>query len=125
MRGCEGAAAVEFALTVPVLLIALLGVIEIGRLMWTENALHYAVEEAARCMTLGTCGAGGPTGYAASTSGMTFASSDFSATSAACGNLVAATHTFLFLTTLVSIDQYYHGLLPTQITLTAQSCYPT
>ena len=121
LRRSDGMAAVEFALTVPVLLVSLLGVIEVGRLLWTENALHYAVEDAARCMALGTCGAGGPAGYAATAApGMTFPSSDFTATTVACGSQVTASHTFQFLTTLVNFDT----LLPGSMTLTAQSCHP-
>ena len=48
-RNCRGAAAVEAALCLPVLMVALLGVIDFGRALWAQNALHYSVEEAARC----------------------------------------------------------------------------
>jgi len=44
----HGSIAVEFAIAVPVLLTAMLGVIEIGRLFWTRHALEFAVEETAR-----------------------------------------------------------------------------
>lgn len=57
----RGATAVEFALIVTPLLLSLIGVFEFGRLMWTRNALHGVVAEAARCMGLlaPSCSAGG------------------------------------------------------------------
>lgn len=45
----EGAALVEAALVLPVLLMVLFGLVEYGRMAWTANALNYAVQEAARC----------------------------------------------------------------------------
>jgi Flp pilus assembly protein TadG len=45
----SGAALIESALVLPVLFAVLFGTIECGRLMWTQLALNYAVEEAARC----------------------------------------------------------------------------
>jgi Flp pilus assembly protein TadG len=48
-RHIAGVAAVEFALTVPVLILLLFGIIETGRALWAKNSLQYAVERAARC----------------------------------------------------------------------------
>jgi Flp pilus assembly protein TadG len=48
-RDRSGATLVEAALVFPVLFAVLFGAIECGRLMWTQLALDYAVEEAARC----------------------------------------------------------------------------
>lgn len=45
----SGATLIEAALVFPVLFAVLFGAIECGRLMWTQLALTYAVEEAARC----------------------------------------------------------------------------
>lgn len=118
LRERSGAVAVEFALTVPILLVALLGIIEFGRVLWAQNALHYAVEEAARCATidLTTCGNTSETQtYASTASGYTFATSIFTVTVATCGNQVSASYPFQFLTSLVSYN----------LTLTAQACYPT
>lgn len=47
-RRRDGATAVEFALTFPVLMVALMGVIELGRLGYTQTALHFAAQEATR-----------------------------------------------------------------------------
>ncbi|MBF0325439.1 TadE/TadG family type IV pilus assembly protein [Magnetospirillum moscoviense] len=44
----SGAAAIEFALVLPALLMMMLGVVEFGRALWTQGTLQYAVEEAAR-----------------------------------------------------------------------------
>lgn len=52
MRGLKkdarGAAAIETALTLPILLGALFGIFEIGRLIYTQAALNFAAEEATR-----------------------------------------------------------------------------
>jgi Flp pilus assembly protein TadG len=113
-----GAAAVEFAMTVPILLLAMMGIIEFGRVLWAQNALHFAVEEAARCATIDVtiCGNTGETQtYAATASGFTFPTSAFTVTNASCGNQVTASYAFQFLTSLFG----------TGPTLTAQACFPT
>src|SRR5690348_16032393 len=113
-----GAAAVEFAMTVPILLVAMLGLIEFGRVLWAQNALHFAVEEAARCATIDvtTCGNTNETKTFASTaSGFTFPTSAFTVTTETCGNQVVGSYAFQFLTSLFG----------TGPTLTAQACFPT
>lgn len=52
-RNAAGSAAVEFALTVPVLLLLLFGAVEYGRLLWVQNSIQYAAEQAARCAAMG------------------------------------------------------------------------
>lgn len=49
-RDCSGATAVEFAFIVGPLLLLLVGVIEVGRLMWTSHALDEVAIDAARCI---------------------------------------------------------------------------
>lgn len=51
-RSRGGAAAVETAFVLPLLLTMLLGTIEFGRLAWTRSALDFAVQEAARCRSV-------------------------------------------------------------------------
>jgi Flp pilus assembly protein TadG len=46
--GCRGAAAVEFAIVLPLLLLLLVGSVELGRVMWTYNTMLSGVEEGAR-----------------------------------------------------------------------------
>lgn len=49
MARCRsGTAAIEFAIVAPVFLTMLYGLIETGRVFWTQSTLQYAVEEAVR-----------------------------------------------------------------------------
>ena len=111
-----GATAVEFALVSPVLLIAILGALEFGRLMWTQSALHFAVEEAARCasVTPSTCGTSAQiAAYASTVSALTIDASSFTATTPACGHQVSASYNYQFIAA---------GFFPFTPTLTAQAC---
>jgi len=44
----DGNAGVEFAFSLPIILVALLGVMEGGRMIYTQAALHFAAQEATR-----------------------------------------------------------------------------
>ena len=48
LRATNGAAAVEFALVVPVFILFCIGIFEAGRMMWIRNSIQTATEEAAR-----------------------------------------------------------------------------
>lgn len=112
-----GATAVEFAITLPLLVMILFGIVEVGRALWTQNALHYSVEQAARCASIDKidCSTSSQIqSYAAAASGEAFASSTFSATVATCGNLVTASYPTRLSIPFTNIS----------LTLTAQSCYP-
>jgi Flp pilus assembly protein TadG len=118
----RGAAAVEFALILWPLLLLLLGTIDGGRILWTQNTLQYAVEQAARCAVVNsttTCSTAAQIkSYAASmANGMSLSPSVFSSTSAGCGAN----------TTQVSASYLYSPLFPfpSNVTLTASSCRPT
>ena len=115
----HGTTAVEFALLAPALLLILFGAIEFGRLMWTQAALHFAVEEAARCasITPSVCGTSAQvTAYAANAISPTnIASSAFTSTTPSCGHQVSASFAYQFVVT---------GLFPFTPTLTAQACFP-
>ena len=52
MRSERGAAAVEFALVVPILLVLLLGIIEFGRAYNVQISLTHAARETARTMAI-------------------------------------------------------------------------
>jgi Flp pilus assembly protein TadG len=113
----DGGAAVQFGIIVPALLLFLFGIIEIGRMLWTMNALHYSVEEAARCASINavTCGSASQiAAFAAARSGGSFASSVFSATTTGCGNRVSASFPMRLN---IPFSTY-------SLTLSAQSCYP-
>ena len=47
----DGAEAIEFALVSIPLVLFLMGVVEFGRLYWTQSDLQYAAEATARCAT--------------------------------------------------------------------------
>jgi Flp pilus assembly protein TadG len=47
-RASEGAAAVEFAIIVPVFVMFCMGIIEGGRMLWIRNSIQTATEEAGR-----------------------------------------------------------------------------
>jgi len=117
-RSRSGHAAVELAFIAPAMLMFILGIAEVGRVLWLQNALDYAVVGAARCMSNSpsTCSSTSQAQtYAANLSGAGFASSVFTATVASCGNKVTATYP-------VTLDIPYVNL---SATLTSQACYPT
>ena len=47
-RRRRGQATVEFALTIPVVLLLILGLVDLGRLMWAYESLAHAVREGTR-----------------------------------------------------------------------------
>jgi Flp pilus assembly protein TadG len=127
----RGATALEFGFIASPLILMLLGTVDGGRMLWTQNALQYAVEQAARYAGLNqaACTQPGSTttcyttaqiqSYAASMAyGMSLSSSVFSSSSAGCGTLVG---------TQVTASVPYTPLFPYphSITLTAGSCRPT
>ncbi len=117
-RETRGTTGIEFAIVAPVLFLTIFGGIEFGRLLWTQSALHFAVEQAARCasVTPGTCGTANQiASYAAGTvTALNIASSAFTATTPACGHRVSASLSYQFIVT---------GLFPYTPTLTAQACF--
>jgi Flp pilus assembly protein TadG len=114
----RGATAVEFALILPPFLLLLFGVVEFGRALWTQSALHFAVEEAARCATVDATNCATTTQvqkFAVSrAAGLGLANAVFSLTTPACGNQVSASYPFPFVLA---------NMFP-NVTLTAQSCFP-
>jgi Flp pilus assembly protein TadG len=121
-RNQEGASAVEFALLAVPFFLMLFGIVEGGRLLWTQLGLQHAVEMAARCSSLATssnpnpCPGASVQSYAASQAyGLNPPSDVFSVLSADCGSEVTATYTFVFITS-------YFGTSP--LSLTARSCAP-
>jgi Flp pilus assembly protein TadG len=116
-RAADGAAAVEFAIIAPALLMLLLGIAEVARGLWLQNALSYAVEQAARCASINqnNCGSAAQVqSYAAGVAGTDLRNSTFTVTTAACGNLVAASYPM----------ELYIPFVGSALTLSAQSCYP-
>jgi Flp pilus assembly protein TadG len=127
-----GSAAVEFALTLPVLLLLLFGTVEFGRLLWTQNSIQYAVEQASRCAAYkltGCANAGETQTFAASqVHGYTASAAAFTVSYVACGVagttgvLVSASVPFTPLLSSSSLLPFESSLA---ISLTGQSCRPT
>lgn len=114
----RGATAVEFALILPPFLLLLLGVVEFGRALWTQSALHFAVEESARCAAVDATNCATTTqvqNFAVSRAkGLGLNNTVFTLTTPACGNQVSASYPFPFILAT---------MFPS-VTLTAQSCFP-
>ncbi len=47
-KDCRGIAAVEFALISPMLFLLTIGIIDVGRMMWTASTIDHAAREGAR-----------------------------------------------------------------------------
>ena len=69
MRGLlddkRGAAAIEFALASTALMLLVFGIVEMGRMLWTRQALQGAAAETARCLAIGSPLCQGGSAYAA------------------------------------------------------------
>ena len=133
LREADGSEAIEFAIAASALLLFLLGVVEFGRLYWTQSQLQYAAEAAARYATIYTVN--NPTATLTTIQnqtqtqaptyaiGLSLPASDFAVTAynatatppaPSCGNRVVVTYPFSFAVT---------GLFPYSITLTATGCH--
>jgi len=116
---CRGAAATEFALVAPALCMVLYGTMEFGRMAWTQQALNFAVEEAARCasVTPSVCGTSQQIAtYAASEISAGYVpASAFTGATASCGHQVTASFPYPFVAT---------GLFSMTPTLSATACEP-
>jgi Flp pilus assembly protein TadG len=123
LRACGGTTVIEFAMLLPVLLLMLLGVIEFGRLMWTQASLQAAVEAAARCLAVTSSQCSNPAqyvdsqlaNYGSSVQPAVTPTAAPSSPNANCGYQVTATYNFTFIVA---------NLFPWTPTLNAQSCYP-
>ena len=115
-----GSVAVEMAVVLPLVLLVVVGLMEVGRLLWTQATLDYAVEAAARCAVVNsvTCGSTAQTqAYAVDRAvGLSLSPSTFTVTTTSCGLHVSAS---------MPVELIAPGLLPYEITLTAAACYPT
>lgn len=118
-----GVTMLEFALLLPIFVLLVAGVAELGRVMWAQNALQHGVQMAARCMTisLGSCDTSSDTqSYAAKeTFGLNPPASTFTVSTPACGNMVSASYKFTFVAPVIA--NFFGG----KLVLTASSCFPS
>ena len=108
----------EFALVGMLFFALIIGVIEVGRVLWTLNALHYGAQQAARCAAVNStlCGSSGLLqSWAAGIGGSTLPGTALTLDSAAaCGMKVTANYTMIL----------YIPLFKMNPTLTATACFP-
>lgn len=116
----RGASAVEFALTMPVFLLMLLGVWQLCFGMWAQFALQHGAEMAARCMNVNPTVCGTTTitstqSYAAAQSyGLNPSPSVFTVSNPTCGYQVSAAYTVSPAVANIGIPAFI---------LHAQACY--
>jgi Flp pilus assembly protein TadG len=115
----SGATALEFALCAPAFFALVMGIVQLGILVWMQLALQQGVEAAARCASVNknACASASQVqAFAAAQSfGLSPPSSSFTVTAPACGNMVQASYTPTYLPSFP---------IPTR-TLTAQACFPS
>ena len=119
----RGSAAIEYGLILPVLLLDILGLMDIGRLLWTYTTLYRATEAAARCgaINMTDCGTTAQiqSRAVAEAWGLSVQTSVFTVSTPACGVQVRAAYNFTFI--IPALDT----VVPLgTITLKATACYP-
>src|ERR1700680_2170719 len=94
----SGATAVEFALIAPAFVMIIFGVINLSVLMFTQASLHYSVEQGARCASVKTTICKDASTTQAYAQGQYYGASispTFTFATAACGNSVSASATYV------------------------------
>ena len=117
-RDDGGATALEYAFVLPALLGFAIGVMDLGRLVWTQVTLDRAVQAAARCASINPtkCGADPAIKSYAATSawGMSVPASIFAVSRPVCGVTVSAATSFEYLAPWPGAPA----------TVTSSACYP-
>ncbi len=117
-RNNRGATVVEFALAALPVMLFILGIMQTGWILWIDNLLHVSVDAAARCGAVSTSTTlpcyGSGLGNMQSTANLVFrplSGATFSNNSS-CGGAGL-------------IGTYNVSIVFVNLTLTAESCYPT
>lgn len=124
---CGAVASVEFAVIASGFLLLLLGAIEVGLLLWTNNALRTTAEMTARCAALGSCS--NPASYAVTLAGQWIGTnavntSDVTVSSAAGSTCHGASTGYgRFTMVTISSELLVAPLAGTQVKVSA--CYPS
>ena len=124
----RGAAAVEFALLLPLLMLLVFGIIDFGRALNAQITLTQAAREGARMAALGEPNANVVSGTQSAATGL----SPVSVTVTACpagaaagvNAVVQVSYTFTFLTPVGSIAKIFGSGWGSTLTLTAQGVMP-
>jgi Flp pilus assembly protein TadG len=100
--GKRGTAAIEYAIIAPVLFLFLLGIVDMGRLMWIYTGLYRGAEAGARCGGVNTtaCATNSQIQSVAAGSvwGTPISTSVFRVSSSSCSIKVTANYNFKFYT---------------------------
>jgi len=116
LKNCSGATVLEFALVALPIFTFIVGIMQTGLIVWTDNALHIAVDAAARCGAVNST-----TPPCAGTDVVTAAKTFFAPLSG----------TFTSNATCAADEgagvngTYTVSILLVNLTLTATSCYPS
>lgn len=119
-RDKRAATGIEFALTAPLFILIIFGLLQFGLWIWTQFALQHATEMAARCASVNSTKCGSTSDiqtYAAQQAlGLNVSSSIFGFSKISCGNQVTANYIF---------PAFAPALGFPSLTLKAQACFPS
>jgi Flp pilus assembly protein TadG len=125
-RRDRGAAAVEFALLLPLLLLLVFGIIDFGRALNAQITLTQAAREGARLAALGESNV--VSGTQAAATGLSPVAVTVTSCPAGAGVGVNATvkvsYTFSFVTPVSALSGLFGSALSSTMTLTAQGVMP-
>lgn len=118
LRSNEGGSAIEFALAAPVLILAIMGILDGALFFWTSSALHNGAVAAARCAAIGRsdCLTQTQITQAASNAsyGLSPSPSVFSVGTATCGTKVSAAWSY---------TSSFGSFSPFNRTINVSACY--
>jgi Flp pilus assembly protein TadG len=117
MRRTGGATAVEFAIVLPCFLALTVGTVNTCIALYANSALHFAVDDAARCMSVNTSVCDNATDtqtYAASNYNGPAISPTFTAVTSSCGSQVTGAVTYQLNAIVTNVS----------VPLSATACYP-
>lgn len=123
----RGAAAVEFALLLPLLMLLVFGIVDFGRALNAQITLTQAAREGARMAALGEANVVSGTQAAAtglSPVGVTVTSSCPAGAGAGVNAVVKVTYTFTFVTPVSAIAKIFGSGFGSTISLSAQGVMP-
>jgi hypothetical protein len=118
----RASAALEFAVVAPLWMAFVIGVMQVGMLLWVDNMMHDVVDASARCMAIGTTCTDQTSmqNYAMQITvfspGFFWQASDFHLNDAVAGACAGGSQ--------VSITYAYKLLYLHPLTISSKSCYP-
>lgn len=115
-RDERGAAAVEFAIVVPVLLLLVVGIAEFGRAYSTAAVLSGAAREGARTMALQNSTSAARTAAQGAATGLTLSSSQIAISPSACPAAGSGTTTLMTVTITYPMP-FLSGVFGSSVTL--------